>query len=396
MNKKNQRLRILFLYDFPLWGTGSANFMRHLISQLVKDKFKVAICVPETHQFHRKVKQYRVKPPQIPVFIAHPHLKKAKKYSELKNKEITNIYYSYLKTFLRAIEDFEPDIIHVNHLALIAWIARYAKSLTGVRYIITSHGSDLNFLSGDKRYHLLTFDALRGASQITVVSGDVREEIIKMFGKEFSRKLRTISGGIDIKLFPEKVPIKIINKKYRLDKKPLVLFTGRLIAEKGVKYLVRAAKNINGEVFIIGDGPERKSLMRLACDLKLKNVHFPGYLGQKHTKELIEFYWRADVFVAPSVWEEPLGLVILESMACKTPVVVTRKGGIPLAVKEGVNGLFVRPRNASDIAEKVNKLLANKKRRKRMGEEARRIVKKKFTWDKIAKKFEYIYRKQAL
>lgn len=395
MNKKNGKLRVLFLYDFPLWGTGSANFMRHLISRLVEDKFKVAICAPEAHQFHRKVKQYRVKPPQIPVFIAHPHLKKAKKYSELKNKEITNIYYSYLMTFLKAIEDFKPNIIHVNHLALIAWIARYAKSLTGVRYIITSHGSDLNFLSKDKRYHLLTFDALRGASQITAVSGDVRGELIEMFGKEFSRKLRTIPDGIDLKLFPEGVPIKIINKKYHLDKKPLILFSGRLIPEKGVKYLVRAARNINGEVFIIGGGPEREPLMKLAKDLELKNVHFPGYLGRKRTRELIEFYWRADVFVAPSVWQEALGIVILEAMACKTPVVVTRKGGIPLAVKDGVNGLFVRPRNALDIAEKVNKLLANKKRRKRMGEEARRIVKKKFTWDKIAKKFEYIYKKYS-
>jgi glycosyltransferase involved in cell wall biosynthesis len=396
MKTKKPKLRILFLYDFPLWGTGSANFLRHVASQLVKDKFRVAICAPETENFHKAVSLFTARPPQIPVFIAHPRLKKAKKYQELTNHEITAQYHAYLTSLLGAIDSFKPNIIHVNHLALICWVARYAKSLTGIKYIITSHGSDLSFLEKDRRFHLLTYDALRGASQIMAVSGDVRARLIKMFGKEFSKKLRTIPDGIDLELFPEKLPIKILDKKYPfLKDKPMVLFSGRLIKEKGVEYLVRAAKNIKGEVFIVGDGPERKPLMELAKSLGLKNVHFPGYLGERHTRLLKEFYYRSDVFVAPSVWEEALGIVILEAMACKTPVVVTRRGGIPLAVKEKVSGLFVRPRNAHDIAEKVNFLLADPKLRDQMGENARKIVRKKFTWEKITKKFEYIYQKQA-
>lgn len=175
----------------------------------------------------------------------------------------------------------------------------------------------------------------------------------------------------------------------------MVLFSGRLIKEKGVEYLVRAARDIKGEIFIVGDGPERKPLMELAKSLGLKNVHFPGYLGERHTRLLKEFYFRSDVFVAPSVWQEALGIVILEAMACKTPAVVTRRGGIPLAVKEKVTGLFVRPRNARDIAEKVNFLLANPKLCHQMGENARKIVKEKFTWEKITKRFEYIYQKQT-
>jgi glycosyltransferase involved in cell wall biosynthesis len=91
------------------------------------------------------------------------------------------------------------------------------------------------------------------------------------------------------------------------------------------------------------------------------------------------------------VWDEPLGLVILEAMACRTPVVVTRKGGIPLAVKDGYNGFFVRPRNSTQIVEKVNALLDDEAMRLKMGLNARKSVEKRFSWEIIAHRFERIY-----
>jgi glycosyltransferase involved in cell wall biosynthesis len=388
------RLRILFLYDFPLWGTGSATFLRGLVKELKKNH-KVAVAAPESRQIYKSVKHYRLRPDQIPVFAGHPELKKAKKYADLSNLELTDLYYSYLRQIVKVVQDFEPHIIHVNHLSLISWVARYIKSVTGVRYIVTCHGSDLENISWDKRYYLLTLDSLRGASQVTVVSGDTRAWLIRMFGKEFSRKLRTIPGGIDLDIFTRKINTKVVEKRYGIDGKPVVLFVGRLVPQKGVKFLIKAAKKIDGEVFIVGSGPEMPILRKMTRELNLKNVHFTGYMSRKHTNELLAFYHLADVFVAPSVWQEPLGLVILEAMVCRTPVVVTRKGGIPLAVKERVNGLFVRPRNASEIAEKVNRILENKKLAKKLGENARKIVKEKFTWEKITEKFEYIYQKHT-
>ena len=82
-------------------------------------------------------------------------------------------------------------------------------------------------------------------------------------------------------------------------------------------------------------------------------------------------------------------------MACKTPVVVTRKGGIPLAVKDGINGYFVRPRNSSEIAEKVNLLLSNEEKRQKMAENACRIVEQKFSWEMIAHRFILMYMRFA-
>ncbi len=386
-------MKILFLYDFPLWGSGSGVYLRDTVQELVKMGYKIGIVAPEERRFMEdKIKQYRVNLPQekIPVFVGHPELKGGKRYSELSTREITEVYKAFMDTTIEAISNFEPDLIHVHHLSLISWVARYAKALKNVKYIITSHGSDLYDILGDKRYLPLTEDAVRHAKVVTANSGFTRSNLLKTFGRHYAKSIEIIAGGIDISRFPSKLDTSAIDKKYKLKNKQVVLFTGRLISHKGVKYLIGAAKDIEAEIFLVGEGPEKSYLESLIAQKALKNVHLIGYLkGQ----DLINLYYRADVFVAPSVWDEPLGLTILEAMASKTPVIATRKGGIPLLVKHNHNGLFVRPRNSQKIAEACNKLLKNEELRKKMGEAARKTVEEKFTWKIIAKKFDRLYKK---
>jgi len=384
-------MKILFLYDFPLWGSGSGTYLRNLIQELLKFNHKIGIVCPEERRFlGDKIKQYRVEPPQIPVFVGHPELKGAKRYSELSEREITNIYKSYLDTTLEAVANFQPDLIHVQHLSLISWVARYINAFKKIKYIITSHGSCLYNILSDKRYFPLCEDAVRNARAITVVSGDSRSKFLKMFGRAFAKNLYVIPGGVDITLYPSQFNSSSLDKKYKLEDKKMILFTGRLTSHKGVKYLVGAADNIKGEVFLIGEGPEKQYLTELIERKGLKNVHLIGYVPNG---ELIKFYYRADIFVAPSVWDEPLGLTILEAMAAKTPVIATRKGGIPLLVKHNINGFFVKPRNSKNIAETCNKLLENDELRKKMGEAAKKTIEEKFTWKITALKFHHLYRK---
>ncbi len=384
-------MKILFLYDFPLWGSGSGTYIRNSIQELVKLNYKIGIVCPEERRFLAdKIKQYRVTPPQIPIFVGHPELKGAKKYSELSEREITDVYKSYLDTTLEAVANFEPDIIHVHHLSLTNWVTRYINALKNIKYIITCHGSCLYNILDDKRYFPLCEDAVKAAKAITVVSGDSRIKFLKTFGRNYNKNLYIIPGGVDINLFPPQLNTSAIDKKYKIKDKKIILFTGRLTSHKGVKYLVKAAKDINGEVFIIGGGPEEQYLSSLVDRQGLKNVHLLKYMSGQ---ELINFYYRADIFVAPSVWDEPLGLTILEAMAAKTPVIATRKGGIPLLIKPGYNGVFVKTRNSKKIADACNKLLKNDDLRKKMGENARKTVEEKFTWKKIALKFHRLYKR---
>lgn len=386
-------MRILFINDFPLWGSGSATYLRHLVQELLKLNYKIGIIAPEERRFlPDKIKQYKIDLPQIPVFVGHPELKGAKRYSELSNREITEIYKAYIDTTLEAVDNFQPDLIHVNHLSLISWVARYINALTGIKYTITTHGSCLSNILENKKYLPLCRDAVRGAKAITTPSGDVRSRFRKAFGKEFDKNLYVIPGGVDIKQFPQKIDTSALEKKYNLKGKKVVFFSGRLTSEKGIKYLIRAAKDIEGEIFIAGEGPESTHIKSYIKRNKLENVHLLGYLPPE---ELIDFYYRADVFVAPSVAEEALGLSILEAMAARTPVIATRKGGIPLLVKHGYNGFFVKHGNSSKIAQACNRILKDKKLRERMGNNARKTVEEKFTWEKTAKKFHRLFKKNG-
>ncbi|MBI2022960.1 glycosyltransferase family 4 protein [Candidatus Giovannonibacteria bacterium] len=383
--------RVLMLYDFPVHGGGSGAYVKYLSLALhEKYGYDIGIAAPDTKQIHPNIPLYPIKLPQIPVYIGRPGLDKAKKYNELTPREIANIYHAFIISALDAVEQFKPDLIHVHHVLVNAWVARFIRSVRGTKYIATSHGSCLHLISRDKRYFRLTSDTLRAATAITVVSGDTRAKLLKMFGSYLSSKTRTIPGGIRLASFPEERPMQKIRKQFGFDHDKIALFTGRLISEKGVEYFVKAARKIKGKVVIAGDGPQRKRLEEMVKTMNLTNVRLIPFLHDY--EEFVDLYYASDVFVSPAVWDEPLGLTIIEAMASKTPVIVTRKGGVTMAVKEGVNGLFVRPRNSTEIANAVNKLFENDTLRRRMGERARAVVEARFTWKKIAARFDKLYR----
>lgn len=374
---------------FPLWGNGSGAWLRKLARRLAKRKHKVAIVAPDKRTLEG-VTCFRVKPPQMGVFVGHPELKKAKKYQEMTGVELAKIISAYFKRTSEAAQEFHPQIIHAFHTAFLPVVGRLVKVLYPAKLIITTHGSDLHYLKQDRRFIGPTKDAVRASAYITANSTFTRQWFIKMFGKKCSPKLRTIPAGVELKRIRSS---KEIDKRYNLSGKKVVLFTGRLTVHKGVKYLIKAARRIKGEVIILGDGPEKPYLKELVKKYNLKNVRLLGYIREDDLATLTKFYYRADVYVAPSVWNEPLGMVILEAMAAGTPVICTRKGGIMSIVKDGYNGYLVRARNSTQIAQMVNKLLADDHLREKMGERARRTVEDKFTWEKVTDKFERIYKK---
>jgi glycosyltransferase involved in cell wall biosynthesis len=386
------RPRVLFFYDFPLHGGGSGAYVKYLMLRLAEAyHYDLGIVRPDTEIILPSIAHFELKLPQIPVYVGRPGLETAKKYSELTDREIASLYAANIDGLSKAVEEFKPNIIHVHHAMVNSWAARYVRSIYGKRIIITSHGSCLAAIAKDRRYFRMTRDALRAAQAITVVSGDTRAKLLRMFGGDLSAKTRTIPGGIRLSLFPSKRPkVGELRKKLGLIDQKVALFTGRLITEKGVEYFVKAAKNIHGHIIIAGDGPQRQHLEEMVKRLNLTNVIMLPFV--RAYEEFLDLYYLADVFVAPAVWDEPLGLTIIEALASKTPVVATRRGGVTMAIKDGYTGLFVRSRNSTQIAEAVNKLFANDELRAKMGERGRKIVEERFTWTKIAERFDKLYR----
>lgn len=384
-------LRIMFLYMFPLYGNGSSAWLRALIRELQAHGHKIALVSPDERKLPG-VKSYVVRPPQMGVFVGNPELPEVKKFEVMSGVELTEIYTAYLQATIPAVKEFQPEIIHAFHTVFLPPVARIAKILYGTKFIITTHGSDLHYLSRDRRLVGLIRDAVRVSSLVTANSGFTRTWFLDMFGHEWAKKIRTIPGGVEIEQYSGKARnLSVIDREFGLAGKKVALFTGRLTEHKGVEYLVKAARQIKGEVLILGDGPERPYLEKMIVDYDLKNTRILGYMNPKERSYFKDFYARADVYVAPSTWDEPLGLVILEAMAARTPVIVTRKGGFTSLVKDGVTGFFVRPHNSSQIAEKVNTLFENPELAKKMGDKAHQLVQSRYTWSQIARKFERMY-----
>ncbi len=384
-------MKILIILKFPLYGGGSGTYTRMLAQKLTRlCHHEVAIVAPDTRRLSG-IKIYPVSLPIQAVFESHPEFRKARKYRNLSAADFFRVYNAFFQTTLAAIDDFKPDIIHVQHASFLTWIANYVKSFYGIPYIVTAHGSDIYNTSLDNRFRVLTTQALSRSEYIICVSNHIKKWLLKVYGKQLMRKTRIIPGGIDLEAYEQPIDISGIEETYHLKGQALILYAGRITAVKGLRYLIEAAPTINGQVYIIGEGEERHELEELVRKNKIGNVHFIGYFGQNKAKILRAFYRRASVVVVPSVWDEALGLVILEAMAAETPVVASNKGGIPLAVKDGQTGLLVRSRSAKALTRAINMILGDPSLHTRLAKNARKLVFERFSWPVLVRQIEKLY-----
>lgn len=216
--------------------------------------------------------------------------------------------------------------------------------------------------------------------------------VISKFGKQFfdnfSDKTEVAYLGVDK------------NKFYPLpDKKQeYVLYVGRILPHKGISYLISAVNSLDVELHIVGSPLYKEYFDYLNSITNKRKIKF---ILNVDDKELLEEYNNALITVLPSVYRdiynnyhkapELLGLTLLESMACETPVICTEVGGMPEIVIDGETGYIVPPNDSETIAEKINYLVNHKEEAKEMGKKARKFVLEKFTTDKTAKKYLNTY-----
>jgi glycosyltransferase involved in cell wall biosynthesis len=144
-----------------------------------------------------------------------------------------------------------------------------------------------------------------------------------------------------------------------------IVFAGRMARAKGVHVLIRAARRLDAELVLCGDGPQLESMRRLArrCGLE-DRARFTGWLGPG---DLAHELAEASVVAVPSVWPEPFGLVGIEGFEAGRPAVATATGGIGEWLQDGVSGLMVPPGDAGALAEALAQLLEDPDRQRCMG-----------------------------
>jgi glycosyltransferase involved in cell wall biosynthesis len=161
------------------------------------------------------------------------------------------------------------------------------------------------------------------------------------------------------------------------DERRRVVFAGRVVTPKGVGVLIRAARTVDGEFVICGDGWQLDAMRRLARRLGvLDRMRFTGWLGPE---ELARELAGASVVVMPSLWPEPFGLVGIEALAAGRPVIASATGGVLDWLADGVNGLLVRPGDAPALAGALNELLCDPARQRAMGAAGREMVAARFS-----------------
>jgi rhamnosyl/mannosyltransferase len=195
------------------------------------------------------------------------------------------------------------------------------------------------------------------------------------------RRLHVVPYGIDFRPFeaPE-AAVAGAELRHRLGQPHVIFAMGRHVYYKGFDVLIRAMREIRRDAVLIlgGTGPLRSSLQNLALSLDLSGrVLFPGRIPES---ELPAYYHAADVFCLPSVEpSEAFGLVQVEAMACRRPVVSCELGtGVSYVNRDGVTGLVVPPRDAAALAAAINRLLDDAVMRREMGEAGYARAKEEF------------------
>ena len=175
----------------------------------------------------------------------------------------------------------------------------------------------------------------------------------------------------------------------------VIIHIGRLVKKNGLANLMRAAAHLQDsnpawavKLLLVGEGPERETLARLALNLGIgKSVIFPGQISYY---DLPKYLKLSQVFARPS-FSEGLGNAFLEAMAAGIPVVGSASGGIPDFLKDGRTGLLCDPRDPEDIADNIQRLLTDENLRHRVVQAGRELVKSDYDWDKIAPRYAEIY-----
>jgi glycogen(starch) synthase len=284
------------------------------------------------------------------------------------------------------------DVSHV-HDWLVLPAGAEMKSFLGTTMVSTLHSLEFRRSGGVDTPESKMADSLEWwityeSSLIIVCSKSMRTDTIGHF-KVPGDKLRVIPIGIDPSKFNERNP----NREYtraRYGVRPeekLILFVGRLTSQKGCEFLIRAipfvARYHDVKLLIAGDGHLRGELEGIALSVGVRGrTIFAGFVGDTDLTDLFLF---SDLMVIPSVYE-PFGVVALEAMAARLPVVASNVDGLAEIVNHEENGLLVFPRDSSSIAWGISRILSDPANSKRLVDNALRDVELRFSWPAVARK----------
>jgi starch synthase len=309
------------------------------------------------------------------------------------------------------------DLVH-SHTWYANGAGHVAKLLHGIPHVVTAHSLEplrpwkAEQLGGGYRVSSwIEKTAFEGADRVIAVSEGMRRDILAAYPTLDPERVTVVYNGIDLSRWK---PLDDAEAARRLGidpDRPAVVFVGRITRQKGLPYLLRAARLLPKEVQVIlcAGAPDTPEIMaevtRGVEELQAERdgvVWIDRLLSQEELRIALT---ASTVFVCPSIYE-PLGIVNLEAMACGLPVVGTATGGIPEVIVDGVTGRLVPIQQASDgtgtptdpdtfvadLAAALTEVASDPQRAATMGAAGRVRAETEFSWTTIGEQTREIYR----
>ena len=263
------------------------------------------------------------------------------------------------------------NLLHVHYAIPHASAALSAKQILAAQgihipIITTLHGTDITLLGKDKSFKSVIEFAINNSDAVTAVSKSLKKETLDSF--KLKKEIQVVPNFIDSKLYKFEND-KVLRRSFAKDSEKIIIHISNFRKVKRVqdvlKVFVKIRKEIPSKLLLIGDGPERLEMEQLCRNLDLcDNVRFIGKL--KAVERVLSV---SDLFLLPSETES-FGLVALEAMASKVPVVSSNSGGLPEVNIEGKTGFLLDVKDIDSMAKKAILLLTDENKLEQFKENA--------------------------
>lgn len=387
-------MKILFLnYEYPPLGGGAGNAAFYLLREFAEfNDLKMDLVTSSAdNQYHLENLGDRVK-------IHKLSIGKNEKNLHFQTQKDLLVYswkaYWFCKKLIRQPAEEKFDLTLAFFGIPCGFLACCLKKKYKIPYVISLRGSDVPGYSErfDFIYKILApliKIIWKKADAVVANSEGLKNLALKT---KPDQKIEVIYNGIDTEEF--KPLIRSLASKTKAKLLFRIICVSRLTERKGINYLIDAFKILsekhkNISLDVVGEGDAKNALEEQAENLGVSSkINFAGRIEHNN---LPEIYQSADIFVLPSL-NEGMSNTILEAVASGLPVVATDTGGTKELVKNGINGLIVKMKDAGDLAEKIEKLITDENLRQKMALESRDLT-LKFSWKSIAEEYLKLFKK---
>lgn len=281
----------------------------------------------------------------------------------------------------------KADLIHLhmpNPAAAFAYILGRCK----IPLVITHHSDTMGRASIRLLSDPFVQEVMRRASRIIVTSRRYADTSMEL--EAHRDKTVVVPLGIDPSKFGMVDPDAIREIKARYGPH-FVIAIGRLVPFKGFEILIQAMQTVKGNLLLIGDGPLRGHLERVARECKVSGRVF--FAGQVNNSQIVNYLSAADIFAMPSITRaESFGIVQLEAMAAGIPIINTSiESGVPDVSLDGMTGITVPPGEPASLAHALNSLLSDHELRLKMGEAGKGRVRSSFSVERMSERTMELY-----